>query len=117
MVNVYTDEDLNQVYKQRKKVLYVFWGVALGYLAICIACLCYHISLPYGADSTVPKIIVGVLSVAFTCFAFSFMSIKFRRVNKYYKMLFELSKVIKNKEENYFVKFENCDVQKDSVDA
>ena len=89
MIKVYTDEDFNQVYQQRKKALYFFFGVAATYLAICIACLCYHISLPFGDQNTIiPKIIVGVLTAAFVCFAFPFFSIKFYRVNKYYQMLF-----------------------------
>ncbi len=118
MIKVYTDEDFNQVYEQRKKILYVFLGVALVYLAACIACLCYHISLPFGDQkSIIPKIIVGVLTAIFVCFAFPFLSIKFYRVNKYYKMLYAISHVIKNKEENYFVKFEKDTLQKDNIDT
>ena len=118
MIKVYTDEDFNQVYQQRKKTLYFFFGVLAVYLAICIACLCYHISLPFGdPNSTPPKIIVGVVTAMFVCFAFPFFSIKFYRVNRYYKMLHSISQVIKDKEENYFVKFEKNTLQKDNIDT
>lgn len=118
MIKVYSDEDFNQAYRQKNTVLYVFLGVFMVYLAGCIACLCYHISLPYAHPNLyIPKWIVYVLTVAFVCFSFPFMGIKFRRVNKYYKMLYYISSGIKNEEKNYFVKFEKCDIQKDNVDA
>ena len=118
MIKVYSDKDFNQAYKQRMNVLYVFIGALIAYLGMSIACLCYYISLPYGdALLWAPKWIVYILTAVFVCFAFPFMTIKFRRVNKYYKMLYYISQGMKNEEENYFVKFESCDVQKDNVDA
>ena len=118
MIKVYSDEDFYGAYRQRTNVLYVFFGVSIVYLAICIACLCYYMSLPYADPNLeIPKWIVYILTAVFVGFAFPFMGIKFRRVNKYYKMLYYLSKGIKNEEENYFVKFAECDVQKDNVDA
>ena len=118
MTNVYSDKDFQQAHQQKNKVLYLFLGVLAVYLAICIACLCYHISLPYkDPKSEIAKAIVYVASVAFIGFTFPYMGIKFRRVSKYYAMLRGISEVIKNEERNYFVKFEKCDVQKDDVDA
>lgn len=118
MIKVYSDEDFKQVYGQRTRVLNVFIGVSVAYLAICLACLFYFTSLPYAHPNLrIPKWIVYIASALFVGFAFPFMAIKFRRVNKYYKMLCYISQGIKNEEENYFVKFEKCDVQKDNVDA
>ena len=118
MIKVYTDADFNNAYKQKNTVLNIFLGVLAGYLAVCIGCVIAHASLPYAHPNLwIPKWISYLATVAFVGFAFPFMGIKYRRVNKYYKMLYYVSEGIKNEEENYFVKFENSDLQKDNVDA
>ncbi len=117
MIKVYSDADFIQVYQQRKNILNGFFGVLIAYLAVCIGCLCYYISLPYAHPNlAIPKWIVYILTVVFSCFVFPFMGIKFYRVNKYYKMLANISKGIKAEEKNYFVKFEESMIQKDNID-
>ena len=118
MVTVYNDADFEAVYNQRKRILNVFWGVTAAYLAICVACLIYHISLPY-ADKMLflPKMIVYIVSAVYVIFAFPFLGIKFGRVRRYYKMMYYLSEGIKNEEICYFLCFEKKDLQKDWVDV
>ncbi len=118
MIKIYSDDDFNAICEQKKKILYVFLGVTAVYFAICIACLAYHISLPY-ADPMLPlpKWITYIVSVLYVVFAFPFMSIKYQRARKYYKMLYYVSEGIKNDEQNYFVRFEKCNLQKDNVDV
>lgn len=118
MIKVYTDQDFNAVYEQKRKVFWVFMGVTVAYLVLVIACLVYHTSLPYGdALDNVPKAIVYVATALYVIFAFPFMAIKYHRLRKYYKMLYYVSEGIKNDEQNYFVGFEKCDLQKDNVDV
>ena len=118
MIKIYSDDDFNAICEQKKKILYVFFAVTAVYLAICIACLVYHISLPY-ADPMLPlpEWITYIVSVLYVVFAFPFMAIKYQRARKYYKMLYYVSEGIKNDEQNYFVRFEKCDLQKDNVDV
>ena len=39
MVQVYKDEDLYAVYRQKSRVLGVFWALTLTYIAFCVAWL------------------------------------------------------------------------------
>ena len=118
MVQVYKDEDLYAVYRQKSRVLGVFWALTLTYIAFCVAWLVYYISLPYADPmKTLPKACVFVASGLYILFIFPYMSIKYGRVRRYYKMLYFLSEGIKNEEINYFLCFDKKDLQKDYVDV
>ena len=118
MIKIYSDKDFNAVCEQKSKVIFAFCGVTALYIAICIACVIAHSALPY-ADPKLPisEWIIYVTTVIYVAFAFPFLSIKFYRIRKYYKMLYYVSEGIKNDEQNYFVGFEECDLQKDFVDV
>ncbi len=118
MISVYNDADLLAVYKQRKRVLLVFWIITLAYLALCIGCLAYHISLPYKHPNLkYPKWCAWVASPLYVCFIFPYMGIKFSRVNRYYKMLRDISLGLKNEERNYFYTFDKLSLQKNNIDV
>ena len=118
MIKIYSDEDFNAIYEQKRNIFNVFLFVTFVYLVICVSCLIYHISLPY-ADPMLelPKWIVYIVTVIYCVFAFPFLGIKYYRARKYYKMLYYVSEGMKNDEQNYFVRFENCQLQKDYVDV
>lgn len=118
MTTVYNDDDFNKVYAQKQRIFHVFAGVTAAYLVFCLAWLLYYISLPYADPmQALPKWSVYIASVIYVIFVFPFMGIKYHRVRKYYKMMYYLSEGLKNAEENYFVCFEDKDLQKDYVDA
>lgn len=117
-VTIYSDADLLSAYKQKNKILGVFWGVTLGYVAVCIAMLIYHISLPYGAkEDAIPQTITYVLSALYAIFIFPFMGIKYSRSQKYLKMLSFLSTGLKMTETHYFYTFREQKLQKDNIDV
>lgn len=118
MTKFYFENDLNSVYIQRKKILTIFLVMVAVYLIYCVAWLLFYFSLPYkDPKQNVVKAAVYVVSAIFVVFSFLFMGIKFSRVNKYYKMISDLSNGIKYKEENYFVCFAKHSLQKNSVDV
>lgn len=118
MTTIYNDGDFNKVIAQKRKIFGVFAGVTIGYAVFCLAWLIYYISLPYADPmQSLPKTCVYISSVCYVVFLFPFMGIKYHRVRKYYKMMYYLSEGLKNAEENYFVGFEEKDLQKDYVDA
>lgn len=118
MTTIYNDGDFNKVIAQKRKIFGVFTGVTIGYAVFCLAWLIYYISLPYADPmQSLPKTCVYIASVCYVVFLFPFMGIKYHRVRKYYKMMYYLSEGLKNAEENYFVGFEEKDLQKDYVDA
>lgn len=118
MTTIYNDGDFNKVIAQKRKIFGVFAGVTIGYAVFCLAWLIYYISLPYADPmQSLPKTCVYIASACYVVFLFPFMGIKYHRVRKYYKMMYYLSEGLKNAEENYFVGFEEKDLQKDNVDA
>ena len=118
MKKIYTDADFTAVYEQRRKYIRIFVGVACAYLAFCVAWLIYYISLPYADPMlNLPKWMVYIATVLFVAFATPFLGIKYKRVDRYYKRLYYVSEGMKNDEQNYFVRFEKCDLQKDGVDV
>ena len=118
MVKIYSDADFNAVCEQKNKVFWTFMAVTAVYLVACITCVIVHSSLPY-ADPSLPvsEWIAYIVTVLYVVFAFPFLGIKYNRIQKYYKMLYYVSEGIKNDEQNYFVGFEDCDLQKDYVDV
>ncbi len=93
-------------------------GVTACYLAICIALLVYHISLPYASPkAALPKWAAYILSAVYMILAFPYMAIKFGRVRKYFKMLTYVSTGLKHEETNYFYCFDEKELQKDNIDV
>lgn len=117
MTSVYTDADYLAVYKQKQKLFYIFMGVTLVYLAFCAAWLVYHISLPYVASKFLPKACVYVASALYAVFAWIYLSIKYSRVRRYYKMLSYVCDGLKVGETNYFYRFREKSLQKDNIDV
>jgi len=118
MTTVYTDADFLSVYKQKKRIFGVFWGITLGYLAVCIAWLLFYISLPYKDPMQIlPKAIVYVLTALYVVIIFPYMAIKFSRVRRYFKLMTYLSEGLKNEEKNYFYCFEEKSLQKENIDV
>ncbi|MBQ7924115.1 MAG: hypothetical protein IJ329_02285 [Clostridia bacterium] len=118
MISVYTDADYLAAYKQKQRIFTGFWAMTCTYLAICIAMLVYHISLPYAAkEDVIPKIITYVFTGAYFVIIFPYMSIKYSRVRRYCKMLFYVCEGLKMEESNYFYTFRTKNLQKDHIDV
>lgn len=117
-VTIYNDADLLSAYKQKNRIVLTFWAITLAYLALCIAMLIYHISLPYASkEDAIPKTITSVVSVLYVIFIFPFMAIKYSRSRKYLTMLSFLSTGLKMTETNYFYTFRAQTLQKDNIDV
>lgn len=118
MVSVYSDADYLSVYKQKRRIFGVFMAATVAYLLFCIGWLIYHISLPYNDPmQALPKACVYVVTAVYVALIFPFMSIKYGRVRKYFKMLTYVSVGLKNEEKNYFYGFEEQNLQKDNIDV
>ncbi|MBQ9713748.1 MAG: hypothetical protein IJV83_00315 [Clostridia bacterium] len=118
MISVYKDADYLAVYKQRKRILWTFWAATLLYLTFSLAWWLYYMSLPYNDSmQTLPKALVFIASGVYVILIFPFMSIKFGRVHRYYKLLGYFSEGLKGEEHNYFYCFEEKALQKDNVDV
>ncbi|MBQ7880095.1 MAG: hypothetical protein IJ317_05550 [Clostridia bacterium] len=117
MTSVYTDADYLAAYKQKRKLFGIFMAITTVYLAFCVAWLVYYISLPYVANKFWPKACVYVASAVYAVFAWVYLSIKYSRIRRYYKMLGYVCDGLKVGETNYFYRFREKSLQKDNIDV
>ena len=118
MLSVYKDADYLSVYKQKQRVWWTFVGVTLFYLAFCIAWLVYFISLPYNdPKQALPQWSVWSISAIYVVFLYVFMGVKYSRINRYYKLLSDVSTGLKSEEKNYFYCFDENILQKHNLDT
>ncbi len=117
MIQLYSDEDLWNTFRQRGRILAVFFGVILAYIAAFVGFMIYFTSLPYeDPNQTWVKWTIGAITVAFIFFCFPFMGIKFKRVNAYYRMLKFISVGLKENSVAPFAGIEDW-TTKDGVDV
>ena len=118
MTNVYSDADYLAVYKQKRKIYGVFWGITAVYALYCAIWLVFYISLPYAHPlQTLVKLCVWSVSAVYVVFCFIYLTIKGGRCRKYFKMLTLLSEGLKQEERNYFYEFASKALQKDNIDV
>ncbi len=118
MQSVYSDHDYLAIYKQRKKILTIFWAITGAYLAFCIGWLIYHFTLPYADPlDNIPRAFVYVASAIYVLLIFPFCAIKYARANRYYKLFKHFCVALKMEETYPFYAFRECTLQKDNVDA
>ena len=118
MVSVYKDADYLAAYKQKKKILSVFWAITLAYAVFCVIWWVYYMGLPYEDPmQLLPEICVYAASAVYAILIFPFMAIKFSCIRRYFKMLTYVSVGLKSEEKNYFYCFEENSLQKDNIDV
>ena len=118
MYQVYNDADFIAIHKQRNKVIAVFLAVTAVYFVFCVAWIIYHVTLPY-ADTRdlIPRICVFTASALYMLFAFPYLAIKYRRVNRYHRLFQHFGEALKMQETYHFYGFRERTTQKDHVDA
>ena len=115
---LYSDADYLAIYKQRRTVLNVFITVTSVYFAFCIAWLIFHFTIPYKDPlDLLPRAMVFTASAAYVLFAFPYLTIKYRRVNEYYKLFKQFGESLKMDETNYFYGYQADTVEKNHLDA
>ena len=115
---LYSDADYAAIYKQRRTVLHVFYVITGVYMAFCIGWLIFHFTLPYKDPlDMLPRAMVFVASAAYVLFAFPYLTIKYRRVNEYYKLFKQFGESLKMEERNYFYGYQAETVEKNHLDA
>ena len=118
MTSIYTDADFLSAYKQKQRIFSVFMVVTVAYLALCIAMLIYHITLPYADPrDTLPKMLTYIASALYVLTMFPFMAIKYSRIRRYFRILTFINEGMKAEERNYFYTFREKSLQKDNVDV
>ena len=116
MTIVYDDKDLVSAYKQKKRIWYIYLAVAVVYVALCVTCLVLYIGTPFEApEQNIYKWTVWVASCLFVIFSFVYLTSKYQRIRKYYKLVSYLSVGLKSVNNSIFLRYESPEI-KDSVD-
>lgn len=117
MTNIYQEQDFRNCKKQRKNTLIFFFSVTGVYAAATIALFVYYLFLPYQSpEITGLKWITFGLTAIYIIFAFIFLGIRFRRVNRYYRMFKDVDLGLKEEWEGSFLRFGETIEVKDGVD-
>ena len=88
MTKLYSDADLLNAFRQRRRILGIFFAVTGVYLAGFLALFIYYVMLPYeDPNQTWTIAVTCVLTAIYIIFLFPYMGICFKRCNAYCKML------------------------------
>ena len=88
MVKLYSDDDLWNAVKQKRRLLAIFLSVLGIWLAAVAGCATWYAMLPYKDSMQIWVIVIAsVITAAFLMFAFPFMGISYKRSKAYVKML------------------------------
>ena len=88
MVKLYTDDDLWDAVRQKRRLLAIFLTVLGVWLAAVAGCATWYGMLPYKDSMQVWVIVIAsVITALFLMFAFPFMGISYKRSKAYVKML------------------------------
>lgn len=117
MIKLYSDDDLWNAVRQKRRLLAVFFAVLSVWLLAVVGCAVWYAMLPY-KDSMQKWVIVIVCAVTavFFMFAFPYMGISYKRSKAYVKMLKFFSEGLK---ESCVAPFEGVDdwLTHDGVDV
>lgn len=88
MTKLYSDADLWNAFRQRRRILGIFFAVTGVYLAGFLALFIYYVMLPYeDPNQTWTIAVTCILTAIYIIFLFPYMGICFKRCNAYCKML------------------------------
>ena len=85
---IFNDSDLISAFSQKRKAFWTFMIVLFAYVILCVSFLVYYTSLPFeDPGQALPKWIIWVSSCVFVIFSHVFLTIKYHRISRYYKMI------------------------------
>lgn len=96
MVEFFNTEELKRAKAQRIKVLIGFFVVFAVYLVCSIGVLMWYMTLTYMSSKiTTVKAVQFSMTGVFVVFAFIYLGIPFKRVNRYYKFVINMATGLK----------------------
>ncbi len=118
MIDYFKEEYLLRAKSQKKKCLLIYLITAGAFLLFVVAMILWYKTMPYKSQQiTLVKIIANVVTAIFVVFSFVYLSIIFRRVNKYYRLCFNLATGLQEETTAEFVDYDDNLLTKDGVDC
>ena len=113
----FKEEEFELAKKQRKKTLIVYFIILGIFLLTTGGLLAWYLLLEYKSPMiTVVKIIQHSLSAIFVIFSFIYFGIKYKRVNRYYRIIRYVATGVKEYSEASFFEYSYNVQDKDGVD-
>lgn len=122
MTDYYSEEELNLSKKQRKNTLIIYFIVLGVYILATLGVIIYYITLPYSGYKdtsktiTIIKLIEYSVTGLFVIFSFLFLGIKFKRINRYYKICLHMCNGLRETSTGSFLEYDENIQDKDGVD-
>ncbi len=118
MVEFFKQQELDDVKQQKKRVL-TWYLIILGvYLLVSVGLILWYVTLPYKSKTiTLLKFIHYTLTALMVIFSFIYLGIVFKRVRRFYKMLFNMSVGIRETSTGSFFEYSESKQDKDGVDC
>ena len=117
MINVYKTEDYESANASKKAILRGFFISLAIVLAVCIGIFVFYVLQEYNTPFKTPLLITNiVISSVYAIVMFFILSIKYKRVASYVKMLVDMQIGIKTEGVNTYVRMDSSIVKKDGVD-
>ncbi|MBE5756698.1 MAG: hypothetical protein E7342_02745 [Clostridiales bacterium] len=117
MINFFNQSEVEKARKQKTKVLIIYFITLAFVIAIFSVVFITYLTFAY-EDPRTPalKLSFEVLLVVYVIFSYVYLTIKYKRVNKYYKYLVNQQTGLKEKTEGKFLCYNNTRQIKDGVD-
>ena len=118
MIEFFKQEELADVKQQKKSVLTWYFIILGVYLFISVGLLLWYMTLPYKSPTIATvKFIQYSLTAIMVIFSFIYLGIVYKRVNRFYKMLFNMSVGIRETSTGSFFEYSESKQDKDGVDC
>lgn len=117
MTEYFLESDFLAAKKQRKFVLTVYFIILAVYLVSSVCFFLWYRTLPYQSPTiTTVKLIHYSVTAVMVIFSFIYLGIPYKRVNKYYKLTFNLKTGIRETSTGSFFEYDETLQDKDGVD-
>ncbi len=117
MIEYFKEQEYYESKGQRKKVLLGFFIVTFIYLAISAGMLVWYLTLPYQSPTIkTVKLIQYPVSAIWVMFAFIYLGIPYKRVNRHFRMMRNLMTGLRETSTGSFFEYDETLQDKDGVD-
>ena len=117
MTQFFFNSEFDVAKKQRNITLMIYFITLAVYLFISVGLFLWFRTLPYNAEEiTTIKLIHYPITFVFAIFSFIYFGIKYKRINKYYKMVRNLITGLKETSTGSFFEYDESIRTKDGVD-
>ena len=117
MTDYFVEKDYYDVMKQKKRVWRIYLCIAALYLVLSVGLFLWYRTLPYMSPKiNTVKFIHYSLTVVMTIFSFIYIGIYYKRVNRFYKLSYNLLTGLKETSTGSFLEYDETLQDKDGVD-